>query len=122
VCAQECARAKLSLSILLEAKMADKIHCDLLEIYGPDWDSVTAQQIECLVATIHTENELLGQEPEMYGFVGTQSVNSIVGGFFAIQYEDEEFHYDKQKRLGIRYSAPFARLFFVLFAAMATLP
>jgi hypothetical protein len=101
--------------------MATKIHCDLLEIFGPDWADITPEQVECLVETIHTTNELLGKEPELYGFVGTQHVDSVVGGYFAIQYEENEFHYDKQKRLDIRYSAPFARILFVLFAATGKL-
>ncbi|WP_420628773.1 hypothetical protein [Candidatus Leptofilum sp.] len=96
--------------------MADKIHCDLLEIYGPDWVNIQPSQIECLVRNIHQMDELLGTEPELYGFVGTQRIGSIIGGYFAIQYEEDEWHYDKKKRLDIRRSTPFARLFFIVFA------
>ena len=101
--------------------MLDKIHCDLLEIFGPDWVDITSEQAECLAETVHTMDELLREEPKLYGFVGTQRVDSIVGGYFAIQYEEDEFHYDKQKRLDIRHNAPFARIFFVLFAATGKL-
>lgn len=96
--------------------MADKIHCDLLEIYGPDWENIQPSQIDCLVRNIHQMDELLGTEPQLYGFVGTQRQGNVIGGYFAIQYEEEEWHYDKKKKLDIRQSTPFARLFFVVFA------
>jgi len=101
--------------------MPEKIHCDLLEIFGPDWVNITPEQVDCLVNNIHTTGELFGEDPELFGFVGTERVDSIVGGYFAIQYEEEEFHYDKKKQLDIRYNAPFSRIFFVLFASTGKL-
>lgn len=96
--------------------MTEKIHCDLMEVYGPDWASLTPKQVECLVNAIHSSQELFGDEPELYGFVGTRRMGNIVGGYFAIQYHDEEYHYTKDKELNIKKSNPFARIFFVFFA------
>jgi hypothetical protein len=96
--------------------MALKKHFDLLEMYGPDWPNLTEDQSACFAETIHTVEELFGEAPDLYGFVGTQRINGIVGGYFALQYETEEFHYDKQKKLSILRNSPFSRIFFVIFA------
>jgi hypothetical protein len=94
-----------------------KIHCDLLEMFGPDWANITQDQVNCLTKTIHRTEELFGQDPDLFGFVGTQRLENIVGGFLALQYETDEFHYSKRKQLSIRHNAPFARILFVIFAA-----
>lgn len=94
-----------------------QIHCDLLEIYGPNWVKLSGGQIKCIAETIHTSEQLFGSEPQLYGFVGTRKIgDNIVGGYFAIQYSDEDFHYTKNKKLNITHSNPFERVFFILFA------
>ena len=95
--------------------MTTKIHSDLWEVFGPDWANLTPEQINCLAETVHTM-ELLGSTPNLRGFVGTQRVDNVVGGYFAIQYQEEELHYRKRDELERRPSTPFQRLFFVLFA------
>lgn len=92
-----------------------KIHCDLWEIFGPDWANLTLDQVECLANTVHTM-ELLGDEPDRRGFVGTQRIDGVVGGYFAVQYEEQELHYKERDQLERRPSTPFQRLFFALFA------
>lgn len=63
-----------------------KIHCNFLEVVGPDWSSLDQDSIQCILDQIRSM-ELLGEEPELRGFVGTQQIDNITGGFFAIQYE-----------------------------------
>jgi hypothetical protein len=99
--------------------MADKIqiHCDLLALYGPNWAELPPDKPTCIAENVHSFPQLLGTEPELYGFVGTRRImDNIVGGYFAIQYTNEEFLYNRNKELNIENHAPFARLFFVLFA------
>jgi len=96
--------------------MPEKIHCDLMEVYGPDWANLPSENVECLANTIDNLEQLFGDEPKMFGFVGTRRIENIVGGYFAIQYDEEEFHYNKQKELNKLKSSPFVRMFFVFFA------
>ena len=96
--------------------MTEKIHCDLMEVYGPDWATLNVEQIDCLANTIHSNQQLFGNEPELYGFVGTRRMENIVGGYFVIQYYDEEYHYTKNKEFNIKTSHPFAKIFFTFFA------
>jgi hypothetical protein len=86
-----------------------------LEIYGPDWLQLTDGQVECLVKTIHT-TELFGESPDMYGFVGTQRIDHIVGGYLALQYEKDDIYYNKRKELSTEHTTPFERVFFMFFA------
>jgi len=95
--------------------MEEKIHCDLMEVFGPDWAYLSPDQIECLANTIHSSEQLFGDEPDMYGFVGTRRMGTIVGGYFAIQYFDQEINYTKNKELNIRPRHPFKKIFFTLF-------
>ena len=37
---------------------------------------------------------MIGQAPDMVGFVGTAKIDTIVGGFFAVQYRAELIDYD----------------------------
>jgi len=92
-----------------------QIHCDLREIYGPEWTSLSDDQIKCIANRIHKSEELFGGEPQLFGFVGTRKIgDDIVGGYFAIQYSDEEFHYTKNKKLNKKHNNPFERVFFIL--------
>jgi hypothetical protein len=97
--------------------MKEKIHCDLLDLFGPDWANLDKSKINLITDRIHTFSQLLGEEPNLYGFVGTRKINNnIVGGYFAIQYSEEEFHYDKHKHLLKIQNTPFERILFVLFS------
>jgi hypothetical protein len=95
--------------------MKEKIHCDLLELFGPNWKEFTSDNINRIAGKIHKQSQLFGEEPNLYGFVGTRRDNNIVGGYFAIQYSEEEFHYDKHKNLSKIQNHPFVRMLFVLF-------
>jgi hypothetical protein len=97
--------------------MAEKIHCDLLELYGPNWAELGIEKSVCFAESIHSAPQMFGSEPHLFGFVGTRLIGSdIVGGYFAIQYENEEFNYTRNKKLSIETHAPFERLFFIVFA------
>jgi len=97
--------------------MLEKVYCDLLALYGPDWENLPQEKVLHFAEQVHTYPNLLGQEPELYGFVGTRRIaEEIVAGYFAIQYETEEFLYKRNKKLNTEMRSPFARLFFVLFA------
>ncbi|MDD1696592.1 MAG: hypothetical protein LUQ54_06815 [Methanoregula sp.] len=101
--------------------MDDYIQCDLMDARGPAWEEHSTAQINKLVKLIHADMSLIGTEPNMYGFVGTRTekkvgASEIVGGYFAVQYADKEFLYDKKKKLNIIPITPFARMFFVFFA------
>jgi hypothetical protein len=94
--------------------MPEKIHCDLLEIIGPDWASMNATRVQCVIDRVRNM-ELLGEDGEMYGFVGAANVDNVVGGFFAIQFPAEFIKYDRHKELSLDRGNPFERLFFILF-------
>ena len=97
--------------------MAEKIHCDLLALYGPDWAEIQQEKVLCFADNVDTAPSLFGTEPELYGFVGTRRISEdIVAGYFVIQYLNEEYSYNRNKKLSIENRAPFARLFFILFA------
>ena len=98
--------------------MLEKVYCDLLALYGPDWKDLPKEKVFHFAEGVHTYPNLFGQEPELYGFVGTRRITEeIVAGYFAIQYETEELLYKRNKKLNTETRAPFARLFFVLFAS-----
>lgn len=97
--------------------MTEKIHCDLLALYGPDWENLDREKILRFADSVHALPKLLGTESELYGFVGTRRISDdIVAGYFAIQYTTDEFLYNRNKKLSIETHEPFARLFFILFA------
>lgn len=97
--------------------MSEKIHCDLLALYGPNWEELDREKILRFAEGVHTLPRLFGTEPEYYGFVGTRRISDdIVAGYFAIQYTTDEFLYNRNKKLSIETHVPFARLFFILFA------
>lgn len=97
--------------------MTEKIHCDLLALYGPNWAELPREKVIKIAEAVHLFPHMLGEAPEFYGFVGTRRVGEdIVGGYFAVQYMSEEFFYNREKELEIEKNAPFARIFFVLFA------
>jgi hypothetical protein len=97
--------------------MQEKIYCDLLALYGPDWENLPQEKVLRFAELIHTFPNLLGTEPELYGFVGTRRITEdIVAGYFAIQYETEELFYKRNKKRNTEKRSPFARLFFILFA------
>lgn len=96
--------------------MAEKIHCDLMEVFGPDWASLAQEKIDCIANSVHSSKQLFGNEPDLYGFVGTRRMENIVGGYFVIQYYDEELNYKKNKELEIKHRHPFTRIFFTFFA------
>ncbi len=89
-----------------------KIHCDLWEIFGPDWANLPDEQIEALANAVNTM-ELLGDEPNRRGFVGTRRNNTMVGGYFAVQHVEQELHYIDRDQLERKDTQPFQRLFFV---------
>lgn len=93
---------------------AQKIHCDFFEIVGLDWNSVDDVKARQIVQTIESM-EFLGKEPDLNGFVGTATLDTIIGGFFALQYEAELLHYDTQKNLQRAKDLTYERLFFILF-------
>jgi hypothetical protein len=97
--------------------MIEKVHCDLLALYGPDWENVPREKVLSFAEQVHGYPSLFGTEPELYGFVGTRRINEdVVAGYFAMQYSTEEFLYSRTKELNTQTRVPFARLFFVLFA------
>jgi len=97
--------------------MTEKIHCDLLALYGPGWENLPTDKVTLLAESVDKLPKMLGNEHEFFGFVGTRRIaNDIVAGYFAIQYSNEEFLYSRNKKLNKETHTPFARLFFVLFA------
>ena len=97
--------------------MLEKVYCDLLALYGPDWANLPPERALRFADLIHSYPTLLGAEPEQFGFAGTRLITEdIVAGYFVIQYENEEFLYKRNKKLNTETRTPFARLFFVLFA------
>ncbi len=94
--------------------MTEKIHCDLLDIKGLDWDRVSNEQIECIITAIHNM-ELMGSKGELYGFVGTADIDSVVGGFFIIQFPTQFLSYDRDRTALRQETTPAERVFFVFF-------
>lgn len=96
-----------------------RIHCDLLKISGLNWDDLSGDQKNRIAAKVHQSPELFGDDPDMYGFVGTRRIGEdIVGGYFVIQYDpNRELHFTKSKTRRITSSSPFKQIFFMLFAA-----
>lgn len=94
---------------------ASKIHCGYYEVFGPNWNSASGEKAQKIISTLDGL-ELLGEEPNMFGFVGTGKCESAIGGFLAIQYPAELRQYDKQKHLNLRNDKLFERVFFILFA------
>lgn len=94
--------------------MPEKIHCDLLEIIGPDWTSMNQTKTQCVIDQIKNM-ELLGEDGEMYGFVGAANSGNVVGGFFVIQFPAEFIEYDRRKERSLDRRNPFERIFFVFF-------
>ncbi len=92
-----------------------KIHCGYYEVFGPNWLSITNERAKNIISVLE-RIELQGEEPFLFGFVGTGKTNYAVSGFLAIQYPTALRHYDKQKRLDLRNDQPFERVFFILFA------
>lgn len=106
---------------LVQQKITEYVQCDLMLASGPNWSKCKPGQLKKLAKNIHESGELLGDEPNLYGFVGTRLRNDlrlgpIVGGYFAVQYNDDEFHYNKNKKLRKIHIYPFARMFFMFFA------
>lgn len=94
---------------------ASKIHCDFMEIYGPDWANLSREQIDCLIEVIQ-RGEMLGTEGDLRGFVGTTRHENVLGGFFAVQYPDARLYYNKTKEASQVQDTPFERVFFMFFA------
>lgn len=90
------------------------VYCRLLEIKGPQWEKIDSQITQCLTRTI-SNMELIGRSPELRGFVGTRRIGTAVGGFFTVQYEKDEIHYDKTKSYEIKHHELFDRVFFAFF-------
>jgi hypothetical protein len=91
-----------------------KIHCEYYEVIGVNWNSLDQERRRRIIKAIEN-SPLLGSHPDTYGFVGVSSRDNAVGGFFALQYEAELLHYDRQKKLSKDTDFPFERVFFVLF-------
>lgn len=92
-----------------------QIHFHFLEIYGIDWPNLKQDQVDCMLSQIQNM-QLLGDAPELRGFVGIQRIEDVVGGFFAIQYENEWEYFDRAKNRKVKRDSPFEKLFFIFFA------
>lgn len=93
--------------------MVQKIHCDLLDIYGVDWTGIGGDQIDCIISRIH-EMDLMGGADDLFGFVGTTDIDSVVGGFFVIQFPTEFLSYGRNRTAKKKRTTPAERVFFVL--------
>lgn len=92
-----------------------KIHCDFFEIYNIDWANLSPHKVSQLIEIIENM-ELLGTAPHLFGFVSTKRLGDVIGGFFAIQYEDSRIYYARDKQYKIEQDEPYERILFVLFA------
>ena len=90
-----------------------KIHCDILDISGVDWGGVSSEQIECIIQTVNSL-ELLGDENDLYGFVGTTYFKDIIGGFFMVQFPTELLSYSLDKVANRETTNPAERVCFTL--------
>ena len=93
--------------------MLQKIHCDLLDIYGINWADVENDQIECMLSTIEGMR-LIEEKDDLYGFVGTETIDHIIAGFFVIQFPTEFLSYKRDKTTTKQTTNPAERVFFVL--------
>jgi hypothetical protein len=93
--------------------MTEKIHCDLLDITGIDWDGVTEDHVSCIIRAIH-EMELMDERGELFGFVGTADIDSVVGGFFVVQFPTEFLSYDRDRTAQRQRTTPAERVFFLV--------
>jgi len=90
-----------------------KIHCDLLDIDGINWQNIKQEQIDCIISSIHSQ-ELIEVNDELHGFVGTTDYQDAVGGYFIIQFPTEFLSYEKDKTTNLETITPVERVFFVL--------
>lgn len=90
-----------------------KIHCDILDIFGVDWSRIQPEQIDCVIQTVNSL-ELLGDENDLYGFVGTTYIKEVVAGFFIIQFPAQFISYNRDKTASREVTKPAERVFFTL--------
>jgi len=90
-----------------------KIHCDILDISGVDWGNISSEQINCIIETVNSL-ELLGNENDLYGFVGTTYLKDVIAGYFMIQFPAEFLSYTLDKTANRETTKPAERVFFTL--------
>jgi hypothetical protein len=84
-----------------------------LDISGVEWSNVSPEQIDCILRTVNSL-ELIGDENDLYGFVGTTYLKDVVGGFFMIQFPTELLSYTLDKVANRETTKPAERVFFAL--------
>lgn len=94
--------------------MLKKIHCDLLDIHGPKWSQISKEKVRCVIDGIH-DQKLLGNDEELYGFVGTIDHEQTIGGYFVIQYPTQLLTFKPDKTPLENTTTPAETILFVLF-------
>ncbi len=86
----------------------------LLDIFGINWADISDDQVDCLISTIQGL-QLLEEKDDLYGLVGTETLDNAVAGFFVIQFPTEFLSYKRDKTTTKQVTNPAERVFFVLF-------
>jgi hypothetical protein len=94
--------------------MLQKIHCNLLDIYGFNWMNIASEQINCIIQSIHSA-QLIETANELYGFVGTADAGEVIGGYFIVQFPTELLSFTRDKTALIETTTPAETVLFVLF-------
>jgi len=100
--------------------MLEKIHCDLLDIFGLDWSQVTPEQVNCTIQAIHNL-ELIRASDELYGFVGTVDIEDVIGGYFVVQFPTDLLSFSPDKTALTETTNPAETTLFVLFPRVGRL-
>mgnify|MGYP001423467652 CR=1 FL=1 len=93
---------------------ATKIHCDFFEVFGPDWENLTQEQVDCMLNRIQS-TVMFGDQRDVHGFMGTARIDNVVGGFYAVQHEDRRY-YREDGEFKVVTDTPLATLFFIFYA------
>lgn len=91
-----------------------KIHCDFFEVYGPDWENLTQEQVDCMLNRIQS-TVMFGDQRDVHGFMGTARIDNVVGGFYAVQHEDRRYYREDGEFKAVS-DTPLATLFFIFYA------
>lgn len=97
-----------------------KIHLNLLEITGQEPLNLQEDAISSLAAIIQ-KLPVQGIEPNRYAIVGTRSIGSAIGGFFAVEYQREVLGIDDNKQERRSYQAEWEKTVFVIFPTIGTI-